>query len=402
MQSMPASIERSVPLRSILLLATAAFSTSVNIRSTDPLLPQIAEGFSVTVGSASAIITAFTIGYGLTQLLFGPIGDRLGKYLVVSLTSLVAGVATAGCAFTQSLDALVLARFAAGAFAAAAIPLAFAWIGDAVAFERRQAVLARFLSAQMTGIILGQAAGGLLGDLVGWRSVFLTIGALHVFAGLAMLAELKLNPASQPAGSVGRRASTGVVAGILAIIRRPWVRVMLIAVFFEAMAMYGGLAYVGADLRQRFGLSYSMVGLVMGVYGIGAIAYSLSAKWLLGRLGERGLILAGGFLLATCFASLALTRFALTVPPIMILMGLAFYMIHNTMQTSATQMAPEARGLGVSLFAFALFMGQSIGVASAAPIMDQYGAPPIFLIAALMLPFVALWFRSRLAIRPES
>lgn len=392
--------DHPVPLRSILLLATAAFSSSVNIRATDPLLPQIAEGFSVSIGSASAIIAAFTIGYGLTQLLFGPIGDRLGKYLVVALTSMAAGAATAACAFAGSLDALIGARFAVGAFAAAAIPLAFAWIGDAVPFERRQAVLARFLSAQMTGIILGQAAGGLIGDLVGWRSVFLIIGSIHVLAGAAMLVELRLNPSAQPPGAAVTLGFSSVIGGTLTIVRRPWVRVMLIAVFFEAMAMYGAFAYVGADLRQRFGLSFTMVGLVMAVYGIGAIAYSCSAKKLLNRFGERGLILAGGFMLAGSFAALACVTSALAVPPLMVMMGLSFYMIHNTLQTSATQMAPEARGLGVSLFAFALFIGQSIGVSAAAPIMDKFGAPPIYLLAAALLPVVAIWFQSRLSVRP--
>jgi predicted MFS family arabinose efflux permease len=63
-------------------------------------------------------------------------------------------------------------------------------------------------------------------------------------------------------------------------------------------------------------------------------------------------------------------------------------------------MAPEARGLGVSLFAFALFIGQSIGVSAAAPIMDKFGAPPIYLLAAALLPVVAIWFQSRLSVRP--
>jgi MFS transporter, YNFM family, putative membrane transport protein len=52
----------------------------------------------------------------------------------------------------------------------------------------------------------------------------------------------------------------------------------------------------------------------------------------------------------------------LAVPAIACI-GLGFYMLHNTLQVNATQMAPEARGLAVSLFAFFLFTGQSLGVA---------------------------------------
>ena len=74
-------------------------------------------------------------------------------------------------------------------------------------------------------------------------------------------------------------------------------------------------------------------------------------------------------------------------------------MFPNTLQTNATQMAPEARGLAVSLFAFSLFIGQSIGVALAAPIVDQHGAPPVFIAAAILLPLTAIWFRRQLAKR---
>jgi predicted MFS family arabinose efflux permease len=53
------------PLRTILLLALAAFAGALNIRISDPLLAQVAAGFSTTVGTAAIIVTAFTVGYGL-------------------------------------------------------------------------------------------------------------------------------------------------------------------------------------------------------------------------------------------------------------------------------------------------------------------------------------------------
>ena len=47
-----------------------------------------------------------------------------------------------------------------------------AWIGDSVAYEERQEVLAQLLGATVFGMICGQWAGGLLADLFGWRSAF--------------------------------------------------------------------------------------------------------------------------------------------------------------------------------------------------------------------------------------
>lgn len=389
-----------VPLRAFLLLAAAAFASSVNLRICDPLLPQIAQDFATTVGQASAIVAGFAVGYGLLQLLFGSVGDRFGKYLVIALTSIATGLATAYASVSLSLDGLFWARFAAGACAAAPIPLAFAWIGDVVPFERRQAVLARFLSAQISGIVLGQAAGGFIGDLWGWRTMFVVVGALHVAAGSAMLVELWANPAAQPPRATARLSLATMAGGMAAILRRPWVRIVLASVFVEGFAFYGAFAYIGADLHHRFGLGFGLVGLVMASFGAGAILYSLTARRLLAHMGERGLAFSGGVLLAAGYLALAVVPVAALVPPVMIVLGLGFYMIHNTLQTNATQMAPEARGQGVSVFAFALFLSQSLGVVLAAPVVDRFGAPAIYLVSALLLPAIALWFRANLHRRP--
>ena len=392
----------SVPRRTIVLLSAAAFASSVNIRVCDPLLPQVAHAFSTTPGAAAAMVTSFAIAYGLLQLVWGPVGDRRGKYLVAALASVASGLFTAAGSLAPSMEALVGARFLAGAASAAIIPLAFAWIGDAFAFANRQAVLARFLSAQFTGIVLGQAAGGFLGEAFGWHAVFIIVGAIHIAAGLAMLIELRLNPGAQPASAPALAGWRATFAAIRALLRRPWVRVMLVTVFVEAFAMYGSFAYVGADLHHRFGVSFGLVGVVLCVYGAGALTYSLTARHLVRILGERGLVAAGGLVLAICFAALAAAPSVHFAAPAIAVMGLGFYMLHNTLQTNATQMAPETRAIGVSLFAFFRFLGQSLGVAAAAPVIDRWGASPVYLVAAVIIPVTALWFRAQLRLRPVS
>ncbi|MGE0768789.1 MAG: MFS transporter, partial [Hyphomicrobiaceae bacterium] len=279
-------------------------------------------------------------------------------------------------------------------------PHAFAWIGDVGPFAQRQAVLARFLSAQLSGIVLGQAVGGLLGDVFGWRKVFLIVGACHFVAGAAMLAELRFNPAAQPALASRKMGFADVAASMLDLLRRPWVRVMLISVGIEGFAYYGAFAYVGADLHLRLGVGFALVGSVMAAFGLGAIVYSLSARRLLAALGERGLVLGGGILLTGGFLVLAAAETIAIAPIVMVVLGLGFYMLHNTLQSNATQMAPEARGLGVSMFALSLFLGQSLGVALAAPVVDRFGAPAVYVLAAAILPAIAFWFRSKLSIRP--
>ena len=74
-------------------------------------------------------------------------------------------------------------------------------------------------------------------------------------------------------------------------------------------------------------------------------------------------------------------------------------MLHNTLQTNATQMAPRARATGVCMFSAALYLGQPAGVAAMAPVIDRYGATPVFGFAAIALPTLGLWFARRLVAR---
>ena len=109
----------------------------------------------------------------------------------------------------------------------------------------------------------------------------------------------------------------------------------------------------------------------------------------------------GAIALAVGYLVLAFMPWPWLAVPSIALVGLGFYMLHNTLQTNATQMAPESRGLAVSLFAFMLFSGQSVGVALAAPVMDRHGARPIFILAAMILVAIAFWFRRQLLKRPS-
>ena len=386
----------ATPTRAIAVLALASFASAANLRVCDPLLPQIAGELQVTIGTAAMMVTAFAVAYGLFQIVVGPLGDARGKLLMVVLGSLWAGGFTVLSALMPSMGPIVLMRFLAGAGGAAVIPVAIAWIGDVVPYERRQAVLARYISGQILGIVFGQAAGGMLGDIVGWRGALGVLGVVHVVAGILLLAERRRLGSPPPARAQWRNSALLTWT----ILQRPWVRIVLATVFFEGSAMFGALAYVGADLHQRFGISFGTVGAVLATFGVGALLYSLTAARMIARLGEAGLAMTGAVFLAGGYATLALMPWVWLAPPAVACIGLGFYMFHNTLQTNGTQMAPEARGLGMSLFAFVLFMGQSVGVAVAAPVMDRYGGWPIFLFAAAAVLGIAVWFRRQLNHKP--
>jgi len=76
-------------------------------------------------------------------------------------------------------------------------------------------------------------------------------------------------------------------------------------------------------------------------------------------------------------------------------------MLHNTLQTNATQMSPEARGTAVAIFSSALYLGQTLGVSVNGMIFDRFTAVPVFIIAAIGLLTLGLWFAQKLRRRAK-
>jgi len=381
--------------RAITLLSIAAFASSASARLCDPMLPDLARSFATSPASAAHVVSAFSIAYGLLQAFFGPLGDRIGKYRLVALTTLACTLGTLGAAFAASLDWLILARLLTGASAAGIIPLSMAWIGDTVAYEHRQATLARFLGGQILGVIGGQFIGGVFADTLGWRWAFGFLALTYLIVGWLVLRESNSNHSTRhtPAHGAPRQGVLAQAAQVLAV---PWARVILSVVFLEGMAIFGGLAFIPSYLHERFGISLTMAGAAMSAFGVGGLSYILFARFFVRRFGEVGLAGIGGLLVAASWLLLAYGPSWGWAVPAAFLCGLGFYKLHNTLQTNATQMAPQVRGTAVSLFASAFFLGQSLGVALAATIVEQKGAFALFIVAACVIPLVSTGFAWRL------
>jgi predicted MFS family arabinose efflux permease len=299
------------------------------------------------------------------------------------------------CGLTSSLPMLLVTRVASGIGAAWIIPLGMAYIGDVVPYDRRQQVLGRYMSGQIIGQLFGQAAGGVIGDAFGWRTVFFVLAGLFAVAALGLARELKVNPLTrEPTRSAATLAS--VVADYRRILGSSWVRIMLLAVFLEGAFMFGAFAYVGADLHLRFGVSFTLVGLIVCFFGLGGLIYAATVKQLVRWLGQPRLALLGGIILGLAYLTLALAPAWWLTPLAVTLVGLGFYMLHNTLQTNATQMSPEARGTAVGVFSAALYIGQTAGVATFAFAVDRFGGRSVFAASAILLPLLALWFSARL------
>ena len=389
-----------VPRSAFIALGLAAFGSGMSMRVADPMLVRLSDDFSVGLGAASAVITVFSIAYGVAQLLFGPLGDRYGKYFVISIGCLLCSLTSALCAASPRLPALLVSRMLAGASCAALIPLSMAWIGDVVDYRERQAVLARFMIGLILGNGVGVMVGGFCADYLDWRFPFLLISLTFLITGV-YLARLR---ATLPAhaltrGEIQESGIRSLLRSFRKVFAIDWARMVLSSVFLEGALVFGTLAFVPTILHLRLDLSLTSAGFVVMLFGIGGLVFAIFSPVFVRRLGESRLVRGGACMMALAMVMLGYSPVWWLSLPACFMFGLGFYMMHNTLQINATQMAPERRGAAVASFASLFFLGQALGVSVTGFLLENIDTAYLSLIFALALLAVGLRFGNALVRR---
>ncbi len=376
---------------SLWALGVASFASIASMRACDAILHDLTLEFSATTAQVAQTISGFGIAYGLMQFVFGPLGDRWGKLRIMTMAVLGCALVNVAVAMSQGLDALVWGRVLAGAAGGGIVPLCLAHIGDTVAYERRQMILSRLMTATLSGMIAGQWLGGLIAQYWGWRAVFWCLAALF----LGVLPALWQAAATQ--GAPAAPSGLGQLPHrIQQLLVRPRVRAILLAVTLEGATGFATITFVPALLSQRFGLPSGSAGAVAAVMGLGGLAYTLSARTIIARLGETGMVRWGGWGIGLSLVLLGCMGQWQWAIPACALGGLSLYMLHNTLQAQATQMHPQMRGTALAVFASCLFLGTALGVMAASWLIDHDHMTAVFVGAGLFLPVLGSLLRREL------
>jgi len=338
----------------------------------------------------SVIVAAFSLPYGLCQVVLGPLGDRFGKLRIILFALCAYIVALIGCAMATSLPMLTLMRVFAGATCAAAVPIGMAYIADAVPYAQRQITLTKFLNGTVLAQILAGPVGGIFGQYFGWRGVFIALAA----ATLAVVIALGMRLRSLP--DPKREGATFSLTNYITLAQPGLPRIVLLAGFIDGALLMGAFPFLAPYLREEFTLPYAAIGLILSCFGVGALIYTRTARLLLPKLGEAGLVIAGGILMTIVLMIGMISPAWQTFMVVQILLGLGYYMLHAVLQAQATEMLPNARGTAVASFALALFMGQSVGALGMGLLIAHFSYRTAFMIDAALILALAVWLRGRL------
>jgi predicted MFS family arabinose efflux permease len=204
--------------------------------------------------------------------------------------------------------------------------------------------------------------------MLGWRSAFVLLAVMFAWPALLLWRARQKSPAPAATQPPSLIASFRLTGQLLSTSR---VRLVMSVTATEGALVFGAMAFMPTHLHQQFDLSVVAAGSVMMLYGVGGLLYSQMARRWLAWLGERGLVRTGAILVTVGLLVLAWGSGVWLGMLACLMTGLGFYMLHNTLQVQATQMAPAARGTAVTLFACSLFFGQSTGVLLMAQSVDM-------------------------------
>ncbi len=202
-----------------------------------PAIPMMADFFGVSVHHVEWSISAYFLGFGLGQLLGGPLSDSVGRRKVALWGLLVFTGASAAIAFAAQVDWLIGLRVLQGLGGGFAVVVVSAIVRDR--FEGREAARIYTLIGfmMMVAPLIAPAVGAVILAFTSWQAIFVALtlyGALTIFGVLALLGETRVVRR-------GPRLSAGQS-------------------FRAALASYGRI------LSHRGGLAYLLtMGFAMGV-----------------------------------------------------------------------------------------------------------------------------------------
>jgi DHA1 family bicyclomycin/chloramphenicol resistance-like MFS transporter len=329
-----------------------------------PALPDIGRYYNLaTENDRQLIIISYMLGFGVSQLVYGPLTDRFGRRSVLFISLACYTVASIMCVYAPTFELMIAARVFQGASAGGSRVIAVSATRDLYSGRKMAKVMSLVMIVFMAAPILAPWFGQMLLHVVDWRGIFWALVLMGVVMFLWVLLRL---PESLPPD---RRAPLNPPT----ILKNYWKVVTTREAFGYTVAsglLFGGLmSYISAS-EQLYHEVYDTGEMFPLWFAGAAVAMSLSNlinSRLVERFGMRRMshgALIGLVIVSTIHALIALQG-PVPFPLFYTLVIIAFFMIgFQGPNYNAIAMEPLGglAGSGAALIGFASsFVSASIG-----------------------------------------
>ncbi|MBI3144681.1 MAG: MFS transporter [Pseudogulbenkiania sp.] len=377
------------------MLAVATFMIFFQAYMVAPIIPALSNAFEASVQTVGLVVPAYLILYGIATLVYGLLADRIGVQRVMFASLAAFAALTALTATSMSIAQIALWRVLTGLGASGVVPLALVLVGRLFPYEQRGRPLGWLFGAMAGGMAFGSTLGAVLEPFIGWRGLFLLVGAAGGIALLLFLPYRRIIAAAmQPVGGT----LGDLIRGYMNLLGTPRGQRTYGNVFVNSVFHSGVFTWLGVYLERRYGLGPVGIGLALLGYGVPGFLFGP----LIGRAADkwgRARLLPIGLGLSTLAAAGLLLDLPLVVAAIAItILSLGYDMTQPLFAGIVTSLGDKRPGQAMGLNVFTLFVGFGLGSLIFGELL-RFGfgtALGIFATVELAVAIASLWL-----FRPE-
>jgi len=370
-------------LRMVLILGALSAFGPLAIDFYLPAFPAMAQAFATDEKHVQTTLAAYFLGLSLGQLAYGPVADRFGRRKPLLFGVALFTLASLACAYAPNLDTLILARFVQALGGCAGMVLSRAIVSDKCDPVASAKVFSQLMLVMGLAPILAPMLGGVLVNLAGWQSIFLT---LSLFSAACLVAVGLGLPESLPA-HMPRQPLSGALRQYLRLLAD---RVFVGHALTGGIAIAGMFAYIAGSpfvFIKLYGVPAEHYGWLFGTNAAGFILVAQINARLLAKRGPAFLLvravwlyLAAGLVLLGVAALRPAQLWPLLVPLFVCIASLGC-IIPNA---SACAMSGQgARAGSASALMGCLQFSVAAGAASLVGLLHDGSAVPMTLVISL-------------------
>jgi MFS family permease len=353
-----------------------------------PVLPLYLTAQGIDPATLGWIVAAWPAARLLGEPIFGALADRGDKRVLMLVGIIATAVVVPMPLFLTGAPAFLLARGLAGLATAAYDPAARAYILDATPPEERGAAFGLYSSAQMGGLLLGPAFGG-IGAALGGGYVFPFAFCTVSVAGAAVLLALTIFRRPVPLHVPDRATEDG--SGVVAPASL-WNRLLLAAVVINVGSYFAVGTYdvIWSLWMTALGADIGLIGLTFAAFGLGVVVVSPFAGRWSDRRGPVPLIVLGSLGAALAGILYAALQDPILVIPVVIFEGVSFGLLGPALYAVVARGTPTGRSATTQgVFGAAGTLGTIVAAITAGALFTSDVHLPFYTFAVVMVAALA-------------
>lgn len=361
------------------LLTWSGLVILASMYATVPLTESIMESLAVHKTKAIWITSSFSLSYGISCLLFGPLSDRYGRKILLMIGLCTLTFLTTVLYFITNYPIIIFIRVLQGAASAMVVPVSLAYVADVYPISKRLNAIAIISSGFLTSSVIAQVFAIVINNFFQWQMNFIILGILYGITAICLYFFLPKEVQQTKQHSLLQQ-----FIQIKYIIKHPYLLICFFTSFTLLFSLVGMYTILGKYFSSEpYYFSDTELLIIRGI-GLVGVLLCFFANSLLKAYGMIKVLRFGFVLSAVSIYSLGTIHSPVFAITFSVLFVAGISLIVPTNINLVSTYGENRKGTAVLFNAFILFVGASIGPLLASKLMTFGVFLPYFIFSIIL------------------